>query len=109
MSTIDGIPFRPLGIIKSVLEQTGFSISHCYEDLVFVNHNAFLLRMESKGSEISLLFNVDSDEDKRRAIASQLNRHGNDSKLNIAQRGLYRLVPDEKSQTIAIEFMEDRC
>lgn len=66
------VPFRPLGILKMVLENIGFEANHCYEDLVFIKHNAFLLRMEEKGEDISLLFNSESNTTKRGEIAELL-------------------------------------
>lgn len=106
MSTNDTVPFRPLGILKMVLENIGFEVTHCYEDLVFIEHNAFLLRMEEKGEDISLLFNSESDIDKRGEIAELLKKSGKTHDLVIAPVGTYTMIPNETDGTINLEFQE---
>lgn len=39
-----GVPYRPLGLVKEALEQIGIEVSYAYEDLVFIQHNHFLLQ-----------------------------------------------------------------
>ncbi len=102
----DTVPFRPLGILKMVLENIGFEATHCYEDLVFIEHNAFLLRMEKKGKDISLLFNSESDINKRGEIAELLESSGETHNLIIAPAGTYTMVPNEMDGTINLEFQE---
>ena len=72
MTSNQPVPFRPLGILKMLLETLGFEVTHCYEDLVFIEHNAFLMRMEAKGEAVSLFFNTESDRDKRDEIEALL-------------------------------------
>lgn len=100
------VPFRPLGIVKMVLENLGFEVTHCYEDLVFIEHNAFLLRMEKKGEEISLLFNTESDIEKRVEIEELLQNSGKTHKLIISCTGTYTMIPNEADGTIHLEFQE---
>ncbi len=100
------IPYRPLGILKTVIETLGFEVTHCYEDLVFIEHNAFLLRMEQKGEEVSLLFNTESDVDKRQEIAEMFKTEGKAHKLNIANTGTYQMTPNESDGTINLAFHE---
>lgn len=38
------MPERKLGVVKDIVEAAGMGIAHVYEDLVFLNHNAFLLQ-----------------------------------------------------------------
>lgn len=108
MSQLHTIPFRPLGILKTALESLGYHVTHCYEDLVFIEHNAFLLRMEEKGEEVSLFFNTDSESDKRARIAEALNSAGNHHCLTITRRGTYRLTPNERdNNSLDLEFREN--
>lgn len=104
MTSNEPIPFRPLGILKTILETIGFEVTHCYEDLVFVEHNAFLLRMEAKGEEVSLLFNTESDVDKRDEIEELLNNACKIHNLVISCSGTYQMTPNETDVTINIEF-----
>jgi hypothetical protein len=107
MFQIQAIPFRPLGILKTVLESLDFQVTHCYEDLVFIEHNAFLLRMEEKGEEVSLFFNSESEAGKRAGIAASLAGAGKLHRLVILRRGTYRLIANAADTTLSLEFRED--
>jgi len=98
------VPYRPLGLLKTLIESLGFQVTHCYEDLVFIEHNAFLLRMEERGEEVSLFFNVDSEVDKRDGIAELFSTVGKTHSLVISCSGTYRMTPNEEDGTISLEF-----
>jgi len=106
VANIETVPFRPLGILKTLMENLGFQVTHCYEDLVFIEHNAFLLRMEEKGEEVSLLFNTESDVDKRDEIAELLQTEGKTHNLVVSCSGIYQMTPNEIDGTINLEFLE---
>ena len=107
MTHITPIPFRPLGIIKTFLESLGHQVTHCYEDLIFVEHNAFLLRMEEKGEDVGLFFNCESEADQRPGIAATLISAGSHYRLNIRQQGTYRLTANETNSSLSLEFLEN--
>lgn len=106
MNSNGPVPFRPLGILKMLMETLGFEVTHSYEDLIFVEPNAFLLRMEEKGEEVSLLFNSDSDIDKRDEIEEQLRIAGDSHNLIISCSGTYQMSANEADGTIDLEFRE---
>lgn len=101
------IPIRPLGIIKTLVESLGYQVTHCYEDLIFFEHNAFLLRMEEKGEEVSIFFNHESEADKRAGIAEAFMHAGNQYHLTITRKGTYRLTPNPADNTLSLEFREN--
>ncbi|MGW8194848.1 MAG: hypothetical protein ACWGOX_11335 [Desulforhopalus sp.] len=98
------IPYRPLGLIKELLETLGFAVTHCYEDLIFMEHNAFLLQMGDKGEEVKVIFNVDCEVDKREEIGKQLSAAGKEFGLQIAVQGTYTISANEEDSTLDIEF-----
>ena len=106
MTSNQPIPYRPLGLVKTLVESLGFQISHCYEDLVFMEHNAFLLRMEDRGEEISLLFNTESDLDKRDEIAGLFTSEGRKHQLIVSCPGTYQMTANEEDGTITLQFQE---
>ena len=53
---------KPLGIIKEIAEACGIGISYAYDDLVFVDHNAFLFEFTEKNNEIIIHINTEADE-----------------------------------------------
>ena len=95
MTSNEPVPFRPLGILKTLMETLGFEVTHCYADLVFIEHNAFLLRMEEKGEEVSLLFNTESDVDKRDKIEELLKSAATTHNLVISCSGTYQMTAGE--------------
>ena len=103
---MEKVPYRPIGLVKAALETLGFEISHCYEDLIFLNHNAFLLRMEQRGEEVSLLFNSEADEDSRDELSASLANAGKEFHLNIARAGTYTIVPNDENETLDIHFSD---
>lgn len=106
MTSNKPVPFRPLGILKNVVENLGVEVTHCYEDLVFVEHNAFLLRMEEKGEEVSLLFNTASDVAKRDEITSRFATEGRVHDLVICRAGTYQMTSNATDGTITLLFQE---
>jgi len=106
MSTTS-VPYRPLGIIASCLESLGFQITHSYDDLIFMEHNAFLLQMGEKGEDVRIFFNVDCEDDKRQEIATELTERGKSYNLVISNVGRYQLTPNEKDDTLQLQFFTD--
>ena len=106
MTSNQPVPFRPLGILKNMMEILGFEVTHCYEDLVFIEHNAFLMRMEAKGEAVSLFFNTESDLNKRDEIEELLKSEGKTHNLIISRSGTYQITPNEADGTINIEFKD---
>lgn len=100
------VPYRPLGLVTSLLERAGFVLAHVHENLVFARHNAFFLRMEEKAEEVTLFFNEDSEPDSRAGLYRLLAESAEAFNLVIVEGGLYRLVADEEKQTIDILFLE---
>lgn len=101
---ITAVPFRPLGLLKELLENHGFSVTHCYEDLVFVDHNAFLIQMGDKGEDVNLIFNADCKTDKRAEIEHSLTTAAPAFGLQLKTKGTYSFTSNEQDNTINIEF-----
>lgn len=100
------IPFRPMGIIKMVLEGLGYQVTYCYEDLIFIEHNAFLLRMEDRGEAVSIFFNAESEPDKRPGIAEAIATAGHTAHLAFTRQGTYAMIPTTDESSFSIEFRE---
>jgi hypothetical protein len=99
------IPYRPLGIITEIIEQMDLEVTYAYEDLVFISHNAFLLRMGESGEVVYLYFNEESQTDKRDQISEQLVRLGVNCRLKILPSGTYTIKPRE-DEKLNIYFNE---
>lgn len=100
------IPYRPLGIITEVIEQMNLEVTYAYEDIVFISHNAFLLRMGQTGEKVHLYFNEESNIDDRDQIIEQIATLGAEYKLQIYDLGTYTIKPCEDEQ-LDIHFQEN--
>ncbi|MGL1932515.1 MAG: hypothetical protein OCC45_12285 [Desulfotalea sp.] len=94
---------RPLGLVKQIIDATGLSITHVWDNLVFIEHNAFILQFGDKGEDILLHFNKDSEEDKRDEITEKLITEGKKLKLIVSYAGTYSLTQKD-DENIDIEF-----
>jgi len=99
------IPYRPLGIITEAVEAMGLEVTYAYDDLVFVEHNAFLLRMGEKGEQVYLYFNEDSNSDSRGEMTRQLASQASPKGLQIMNSGTYVMKPRDDEQ-LDIHFNE---
>lgn len=97
---------KPLGTVMQLLEELGHEITYAYEDLVFVNHNDFLLQFENIGSALSLFFNrscpVDEAEKIEQIIIPAADRKG----LSITRKGRYHIT-EQEDDNLQIEFFEN--
>lgn len=99
------IPYRPLGIITEVIEQMELNVTYAYDDLVFISHNAFLLRMGDVGESVHLYFNTESNVDKRGHIEQELMALTVSRGLNVINSGTYVMKPREDEE-MDIHFYE---
>lgn len=100
------VPFRPLGLIKEVIDSTGLAITYVFEDLIFIEHNAFLLQMGDRGEEVRLFFNTESAVEHREEIAWRLAEEGRKRNLQIGRLGTFRVAQEEGSEHFQLEFLD---
>lgn len=101
------VPYRPLGIIAGCFEACGHNISHMYDDLLFFEHNAFLVQMGEEGKDLFLVFNEESEPGERERIAIPIIDEGKKNGLDIVLGGLYRLTADEEGENLQLAFLEE--
>lgn len=96
---------RPLGKVKNLVESLGMGISHVHEDLVFLEHNAFLLQFGQDGTSLIIHMNAEANKEDLSGSLEQLENAAPQHELHISQGDLYTIAPSEKD-TIIIEFHE---
>ena len=101
----DAIQFRPLGIVKEVLDKMNIQISYAYDDLVFVEHNHYLLQFGEVGEELFFYRNTEAGtsevEKEFQILVGELHGCG----ITLQSRGEYELKEND-DDTISIEFIE---
>ena len=79
-----GKSLPPVGKVMNWLEAAGFEVSYLYEDLIFVESNAFLIRFESADPNSILIYTNSECETSK---ASELNQ------LLLDEAKKYELIP----------------
>jgi hypothetical protein len=100
------IPYRPLGLLRELIESIGLQITHVFDDLLFIEHNAFLLQMGKEGADVRLWFNSESLPAERSGIAATLMRVGMECGLRVDRRGTFRMTQQEGDQEFRLELLD---
>lgn len=96
---------RPLGIVMEIIRELGHEITYAYDDLVFINHSAFLLQFADDGHTLNLYFNTDCPDDEARTIEVQLVQSCSSKELDIKKKGTFSIT-EQEDETLSISFYE---
>lgn len=101
------LPYRPLGMVKEMLETIGIEITYSYEDLVFIHHNHFLLQFGKSGE--LLLFHANEETSEREApeLFAAIQAVAMASGFTLLFCGRYRLAPAD-GENLSLEFLDER-
>jgi hypothetical protein len=98
--------FYPLGDILEVVQSTGLDVSYAYDDLVFSEHNVFIVRFDGEDSrKIWLYFNKECQANRRSLIEDQITAASKRKGFKLQPGGLYELKPKENTEEIEINFL----
>lgn len=100
------VPYRPITRIELVVKAVGLEISYAYDDLVFVDHSAFLLRMGAEGKDVIIHFNEESLPEERPAMAHKIIEAGKNQELSISVGSLFSLKQKE-GEELELTFDKD--
>ena len=82
----------PVGKVMNWLEATGFTVSYFYEDLVFIESNAFLIRFgESDPPEIFIHINAECDSEKAAELEELLRTEAQNHDIKPVSSGRFTL------------------
>jgi hypothetical protein len=88
----------------NLVESMGLEVTYAFDNLVFVEHNAFLLQMEETPEAVSLYFNQQSETASRPALTEAFAKRGLENGLTITRKGLFTIEAQE-DQTLKITFL----
>lgn len=99
------IALRPLAEVKMMLEETGNDISYAYDDLIFVEHTAFLIQFDDEKPEnLRLFFNTELNKSESDSIITKLTPAAKKRKFNLINSGSFTLKEKEESEELDILF-----
>jgi hypothetical protein len=99
------MPLRPLGAVLEMIESIGHDVTYVYDDLVFIEHNAYLLQFGKTGDHLDLFFNMEVSDDDADTISENLIRSGRQKGFVIERKGHYELFPSQ-DENLQIRFFE---
>ena len=97
---------RPLGEVRDIVQATGLDISYAYDDLVFSDHSAFILRFDNDvDKKLHLYFNSDCNTTESKVMEGRLIIAGKISGFEIVCSGLFSVGQLEEKEEIQIKFL----
>ena len=96
---------RPLGKVKELVESVGMGVSYAYEDLVFLEHNAFLLQFGEDNQSLIVHINEEAACSEVAEGLANLEKAAPSYAFQLIKGKDYRLTQagDEK---ITLEFLQ---
>jgi len=95
---------RELGLVREALTAAGMDISYAYEDLVFPEHNGFLLQFSDDPHTIKLHINIEANEDELATAISLLELKGAEIGLTLKTGSKYCMRQLDDRENITLEF-----
>ena len=105
------MPVYPLGTVMEVVEsikntKLPMKVAYAYDDLVFLEHNAFLLQFTEKPDEVLIHRNIEAEQDEiDETIGSLLNAETKEN-IRFLEAGFYSMKQADE-ENINIEFIKD--
>lgn len=97
---------RPLGITKEIIESVGLNVTHMYEDLVFIEHNPFLIQFDDDNpSALKIFFNVECESGAAQKIEDALSNAATQNNCSIVNSGRFEMQQKEGTEEIEIKFL----
>lgn len=97
------IPKRALGIVREIAHELNHEVTYAYEDLVFMDHNAYLLQFTEQNDTLNLYFNMEFPEKEADDMAEKLYAAAAQKQMNLVRKGHYELA-EKPDNNLEIKF-----
>lgn len=96
---------RPLPLAEQIVEATGLKVTYPFDDLVFVEHNPFLLRFDDENfNNIYVHFNVDCHDVDKKQLLDIIEKKARLLGMKAIATRSYTMKQKEGVEEIEIEF-----
>jgi len=99
------LPLRPLGTVQDMLAQLGHEITYAYDDLVFVQHNPFLLQFGATGDRLFFYANVEEPAVETGRHFDNLLAQAESRGITLINRGSYEISQGE-GENLSLAFFD---
>lgn len=94
---------RPLGKITALLAELELEVTYAYDDLVFVQHSAFILQFTDDPGQLKLFINTECEPLESNKVAADLVLVFDKVGFTVLPVGRFFLTPND-DETLNIEF-----
>jgi hypothetical protein len=98
------LQYRPLGIVKEMLDQIGIEVTYAFEDLVFLEHNHFLLQFGKTGEILFFYANVETKDSDAQQLFTTIQTVASAQGITLIHQGRYQLSAGE-DENLSLEFL----
>lgn len=103
---MEKVPFMPLGKVLNVIQPTSLEVTYNYDDLVFVEHNPFIIRFDLEDTNlIHLHFNEDCNPQDAGKLAGIMQKAASLEGLKLHVDKQFSISANEKTEELEIKFV----
>lgn len=97
---------KQLGIVRNIVESVGMEIGHAYDDLIFLDHNAFLLQFTDEENRVIIHCNSEADKAATKDAVDILKGAALANEMTFVEGSDY-LIAQVDDENLRVEFMTD--
>ena len=94
---------KPLGKITAILANLGLEVTYAYDDLVFVQHSAFMIQFTDESVKLKMFINTECEPETADSVAANVVTAFEKEGFDLTLAGRFFLTPNE-DDTLNIEF-----
>ena len=96
---------RPFDIVKDIINSCNLDISYFYDDLIFSDHNIFILQFDDRSPEVlNLYFNKECEFNTKISLKDNLYREAENRGMIMQDKGKFFLEEDQSKKEITIHY-----
>ena len=97
---------RPLGIATEIIQATALNVTYNYDDLVFIEHNPFMIQFDDDNpNNLNLFFNTDCEKQAVQELEVKLNSAAQERGFTITPCGKFEMTQKQGTEEIDIKFI----
>jgi len=97
---------KPLGIVKEIAESVGMGISYVFEDLIFLEHNGFILEFTDTDNEVIIHVNETAVRSDLEDAILRMKNEASTREMIFTEGEPYRISQADE-ENIRLEFIRD--
>lgn len=94
---------KPMGKITAILADLGLEVTYAYDDLVFVQHSAFMIQFTDVPEKLKMFVNTECEPETADSVAANMGTAFEKEGFDLILTGRFSLTPNE-DETLNIEF-----